>query len=515
MPHDNPLLIGLDVGTTNIKAIVFNTTGEVIAGASVKTPTHHPRPGWAFYRPNELWAQTLDALRQAVAETPAPDRIVSIAIASIGETGFPLDSHGEAIYDGLAWFDIRTEPQAQQIAELVNADIVFSSTGLPTTAIFSLCKMLWLKQNEPEVYGRTVCWLNTADYIAYRLSGVPATDYSLASRMLALNLNDLVWDDELIRTAGLDPDHFAPLVAAGTRLGKINGELARAIGLPESVAIAAGGHDHICGAMALGINQPGTLLDSIGTAESLFMPLARPVTDPQAGRQGYEMGAHVSGGYYAMPSFRTSGVCIEWFREACTENASFAVLDAEALQAGPGAAGVRFLPHLRLPHSPQNDPQSRGAFVGLSTDVGRGALYRAILEGLAFEMRATLDPLLDYAGVERLTTIAATGGVTRNRLLMEIKATLMGQTIEVAELADGTALGAALLGGIGAGVFRDVADAAAHVDAQSTTVEPVAEWADLYAGIYRDVFRPLCDALLPINHANYPYKYDSTEVVGV
>ena len=168
---------------------------------------------------------------------------------------------------------------------------------------------------------------------------MPATDYSLATRMLAIDINDRVWDHELIRTAGLDPGHFATLLAAGTRLGKIDGEIARRSAC-RIISVAVGGHDHICGAMALGVNQPGTLLDSIGTAESSLCRSRAAVTDPQAGRKGYEMGAHVSGGYYAMPSFRTAGVCIEWFRETCSENADYAVLDAEACR--PARARLAF-----------------------------------------------------------------------------------------------------------------------------------------------------------------------------
>jgi xylulokinase len=223
------------------------------------------------------------------------------------------------------------------------------------------------------------------------------------------------------------------------------------------------------------------------------------------------MGAHVSGGYYAFPSFRTAGACIEWFRAACAADADFATLTAEAEAAGPGAEGVRFLPHLRLAHSPHNDPKSRGAFVGISSDVGRGALYRAVLEGLAFEMRSTLDPLLAYAGIERLASISVIGGGTRNRLLMQIKATLMGQPLYVAELADATTLGAALLGGIGAGIFRNATDAVSRLHFESFPVEPAPAWSDLYDQLYHAVYLPLYGALQPINHANYPFKYGQTD----
>ena len=503
----SPLLLGLDVGTTNIKAVAFDLRGRIVAQASVKTPTHYPQPGRAYYKPAELWAGVVEATRGAVTQLNDPQRIVSMAVASIGETGFPLDAHGECTYDALAWFDDRSEPQARRIEALIGRDRLFATTGLGPGSIFGLPKLLWFQENEPDAFARTVTWLNTADYVAYRLCGVPATDYSLASRTQALNLNALRWDETLIREVGLSPELFAPLTPSGTALGSMSPDVAAAMGLPNHVTVAVGGHDHICGAMALGVTEPGTLLDSIGTAEGVLLPLERPITDPVMGHQGYEFGAHVSGGYYGWPAIRTAGACIDWFRSVCADDADYATLAAEAEAAPPGASGVRFQPHLRLPHSPSNDAKSRGAFIGLSTDVTRGAMFRAVLEGLAFETRAALEPLLAHAGIDELSRIYAIGGGTRSRLLMAIKATVLNHTIHIAGVEEATALGAALLGGIGAGVFDHVADAISGLQRKLTPVEPLAGEVQLYDAIYREVYREMYPALRALDHANYGFKY--------
>ncbi len=503
----DPLLVGLDIGTTNIKAVIFDVYGQVVASASAKTPAHYPRPGWAYFKPDEVWGKTGMAWRQGVRMVDDPQRIVSVAVASIGETGFPLDAQGDCTYDAIAWFDTRTEPQAEEITAIIGRDRLYEITGLPPGPMPSLCKLLWLKQNEPNVYARTVSWLNTADFIAYQLCGVAATDYSLATRMLAIDINARQWSNKLIEAVGLNPAVFPPLADSGTKLGPVLPEMAADLGLPAHTIVAVGGHDHLCGALAIGVAEPGDMLISIGTAAGIVIPLDRPLTAPAAGRKGFEMGAHVSGGYYGMPAYRTAGVCAEWFRDTLARDADYDTLVAEAQAAPPGASGVRFLPHMRLPHSPNNDPMSRGAFLGLSTDVSRGAMFRAILEGLVFETRNVVEPFLVDAGIDKLNSIKAIGGGTRNRLLVELLATVLKQRIDIIEVAEATALGAALLGGIGAGIFDDPREVHKQLSYSQTSVEPLAEQVDLYDAIFRNVYQEIYGALRDVNHANYGYKY--------
>jgi xylulokinase len=386
----------------------------------------------------------------------------------------------------------------------IGKDRLFNVTGLSLQPIFGLCKLLWLKENEPDAFQRTTKWLNIADYIAYRLSGVPATDYSLASRTLAFDLHQLRWNEALLREVDIPPDLFAPLRPSGTRLGPVRPEAAAATGLSTSTWVAAGGHDHVCGALALDVTEPGSMLNSLGTAEAIFLPLDRPLDDAEVGRQGYTQGAHVAGQYYIFGGLYTSGASVEWFREVVGIGPDdHATLIAEAEDVPPGSLGVCFLPYLRHHATPPyDDPRARGAFIGLSTDVKRGAAFRAVLEGLAFESRNSLESLLDHTGVE-LRNIYAIGGSTRNKLLMRIKASVLNHAVIMPGVEDAGALGAAVLGGIGSGVYSDVPTGLSQLRHTQTTVEPVADHVELYDVYFRDLYQRIYPSLRSLHHTVY------------
>lgn len=495
-----PLLIGADIGTTNIKVIAFSPDGRIVARASTPTPTYYPRPGWAYHDPEELWRSFATALRKVTNQLDDANRVASIAIASLAEAAVPLDAHGRPTSDIIAWFDNRTQFQAEWLDHTIGKDRLFGLTGLSLQPIFGLCKLLWLKQNEPEAFGRTSTWLNTADYIAFRLSGVCATDYSLASRTLALDLSRLRWAHELLEEVDVPPALFAPLRPSGSPLGPVKPEVAAETGLPRSTRVAVGGHDHVCGALAVGVIESGMMLDSLGTTEALFLPLERPLTDPEVGRQGYTQGAHVAGGYYVLGGQYTVGASIEWFKDALGSKTSYEALIAEAEGVPAGSLGVVFLPHLRLASPPHDDPRSRGAFVGLNTDTKRGALFRAVLEGLAFESRGSLEPLLGHSNVVEPKSIYAIGGVTQNRLLMNIKATVLGQTVTVFDAGEATSLGAAILGGVGAGIYADVPSALKELHHTTTAIDPVPDQVALYDALFSQVYQQVYPALRTLHH---------------
>ncbi|HET7095321.1 MAG TPA: FGGY family carbohydrate kinase [Thermomicrobiales bacterium] len=500
------LLVGLDVGTTGVKAVVYEPDGRALAIATTPTPTTYPQPGRAFYTAEGLWESVVTVLRQALAQIDEPARIAGVAVASMGEAGVPLDRHGEPTAEIIAWFDNRTRPQAEWLDRVIGRDRLFASSGLSLQPIFSLNKMLWLKDNEPAAWGRTTRWLHVADYIAFRLSGVAATDRSLASRTLAFDLHRLEWDDAIVREAGIDPVILAPIVSGGAPLGHVTRAASEATGLPASAIVAAGGHDHVCGALAAGAIAPGVMLNSLGTAEAVFLPLDKPLSNPAVGRQGFTQGAHAVGGRtYVFAGQYTSGASVTWIRDAVGPVAgpppSYDELMADAAATPPGSLGVVFLPHLRLANPPHDDPRSRGAFVGLSTDVRRGALTRAVLEGIALESRNSLEDLLTYPGVVPPREILAIGGGSRNDLLMRIKASVMNRTHLVLGAEEATALGAAILGGLGAGVFPNVEAALAGLRYARTPVAPNPADAAFYDALFTRVYRRLYPAIAPISHA--------------
>jgi xylulokinase len=495
-----PLLLGLDVGSTNIKAALFDRTGRSRAIAVRSTVTHVPRPGWAYYEPAEIWELTAGAIREVLVGLP-PDQvraIVGVAAASMGESGVPLDAHGEPTSSAIAWFDTRTRVQTDRLEAGIGHDALFAVSGLALKPIWSLCKLLWLRDHEPDAYRRTGRWLHVADYVAYRLCGAVATDHSLASRTLAYDIRARRWSESLLTQVEVPLELWAPLVESGTALGRVTPQAAAETGLPTSAIVAAGGHDHLVGALAAGVVQPGRLLNSLGTAEAQILPLTRPIMDPRLGEDGYTQGAHVVPGLaYVLGGQHTAGAALDWARDIL--GADHATLQGEANAAPPGSGGVAFLPDLRLASPPAADHRARGAWVGLTTDARRGALYRAVLEGLAFGSRTCLAGLLDHAGVPMPDEVTAIGGGTRNELLMRIKAATLNRPFVVAGVAEATALGAAVLGGIGAGVYRDAADAIGTLRIARTRVEPAVDVVARYDELYEAVYRHLAPTLQPIH----------------
>jgi xylulokinase len=499
------LLLGLDVGTTSVKAVVYQTDGNAVVAASRPTPTHVPRPGWAYYRPDELWETVVAVVRDALADVPNPEEIASVAVASVAESGVLLDAAGAPTTDSIAWFDTRTRPQATWLAERIGKDELFARSGLSLQPIFSLNKLLWHREHEPDAWARSVRWLMLADFIAYRLCGEAATDLSLASRTLMLDLYQKRWDEQTLAQAGIDPGLLAPLVSAGTSLGHVTARAAALTGLPKTAVVAAGGHDHVCGALGAGVTRPGQLLNSLGTAEAVFLPIEQPLVDLQAGRQGYAQGAHVvGGGYYVFASTYTSGASIEWLRDLLggTDGPiAYEDLITAAERIPAGSLGVLFLPHLRLASPPYDDPRSRGALIGLTMDTDRDAVTRAIFEGLALESRNLLEPLLTYPQVTPPRSVVAIGGGTRNRLLMSIKASVSNLIYHVVEADEATALGAALLGGLGAGVYEDVDDAVGAMRYGHYAIAPEPNDVPVYETIYNEVYRRFYPSVAPLNQA--------------
>jgi xylulokinase len=497
---DTRLLVGIDVGTTNIKALVYDADGRSVAQASVPTTTHYPQPLWAYYEPEELWNSVCKVLQETVRAVDDPRRIAAIAVASMAEAGVPLDSAGDQTYDAIAWFDRRTIPQMEWLKKTIGEAALFEVTGLSLQPIFTLCKLLWIRENHPVVWERTTRWLMIADYIAFRLSNQQATDYSLASRALAFDLADREWATGLLESLGIHPGVMAPAVQSGTAVGAVTGEAARRTGLPEGTIVGAGGHDHVCGAFAAGVVQRGQMLDSMGTAEALFFPRDEPITDPAIGQMGYTQGAHVvSGKYYVNGGIYSSGASTEWLRDILG-HIDYAELIAGAASVPAGSLGVTFVPHLRLSNTPHPDSNARAAFLGLTSDVTRAVLMRAVYEGLGYEARATIEPVLSFSSLDAMPEISVIGGGSRNDLLLKIKSSILNAPLQIVDHGEATSLGAAMLGGLAAGVYRNTDHALESVRSHPRFIHPDEDQASLYDRYFREIYAGIYDTLKPLNH---------------
>jgi xylulokinase len=500
---DDRLIAGVDAGTTRIRALVFTPDGRVVAEGSRATPVARPRPGWAEHDAEALWQATCGALSDATSRTERPDRIRGIAVASVGEAFVTLDREGRPTCPVIAWYDERPSVQLARLAAEIGKERLYALTGLSADPTFSLCKLLWLKDNQPEALARTCLWLNVAHYLAWRLCRVPSADLSLASRSLALDLHARRWAEDLIRDLGLSPAMFAEIQPCGQRLGAVSGEAAAATALSTECVVGIAGHDHLMGALATGSLAPGVLLDSMGSAEGLTLALEASSMEPEIGCRGYSQGVvEVAQPIpYIFGGFPASGASVEWFRALFGRQAPHAQLIAEAEAVPPGCHGLTFVPDLRGRLSPTPDPLARGAWFGIGADATRGALYRALLEGLACEARQSVDALTELPGLPRIEAVRAIGGSSRNRLLLAIKAAVYGRAIAAAAMPEATALGAALLGGLAAGVFTDLPSAVAGLAQHYSATLPRADWVEPYDAHYRRIYRPAYARLRPLHHA--------------
>jgi xylulokinase len=325
---------------------------------------------------------------------------------------------------------------------------------------------------------------------------------------MAFNLGQLAWAADLLDDVGIDPTLFAPARPSGVGIGRVTAQAAAETGLPVGAVVGTGGHDHVCGALAAGVVHHGQMLDSMGTAEALFFPRDVPLQDLSVGKQGYSQGAHVvPERYYLFGGLYTSGASTEWWREIA-RHGSYEELVAEAAAAPAGANGVTFLPHLRLGHPPTPDARARGAFVGLSTDTTRGDMTRAVFEGLAFDARSSIEPVLLFSGLGSMPEITVIGGSSRNDVLLGIKSSVLGTPLRVLALEEATALGAAMLGGIAAGTYQNASDALSTIDQAQRTIHPQPSETANYERHFHEVYRRLFPAVQPINHAIHELAVD-------
>ena len=499
-----PLLCGIDAGTSQVRALVFALDGTVVASAAEPTPIRALGPDRAELDAEGLWQAIVAVLRRVTAALAAPQAIRSVAVASVGEAGVLLGGEGQALAPIIAWYDSRTKAELEWLLGAIGFERLHRLTGLCADPTFSLPKLLWYQRQQPEVFQAARHWLNVGDYLAWRLSGELATDCSLASRTLLFDLERQVWAGPLLEATGIRTGLLPPILASGTTLGHLRPDVAAATGLPADCVVGVGGHDHVCGLLAAGADRPGNIHDSVGTAEALSLVLERPLTDPALGWDGFNQGVINVGRplHYLFGGLPTAAAAVEWFR-SLYGGVDHTTLIAEAAMVPAGAEGVLFLPHLRLGSPPFPDPVGRGAFIGLSATTGRGTLFRAVLEGLALDAANILKIMLRHLGGTTPERILAIGGSTRNELLMRLKATAYATPIDVLDLPDTTCLGAALLGGLAAGMFVDLAEARANLRIGVRTIAPEqhaddAQWRQrqiLYATAYA-ALRPLHARLL-------------------
>ena len=469
-------LVGIDVGTTGVKALAISPDGEVLARAEVGYPLSTPQPGWSEQDPED-WARAAeDALAQLGVEP-----------AGIGLSGqmhglVCLDAHDRVLRPAILWNDQRTGEQCAEIEARVGRERLVALTGNRALPGFTAPKLLWLREHEPETYARIAHVLLPKDYVRLRLTGERATDVADASGTLLLDVAGRRWSSEMLDALELDPAWLPRLLESPAPSGTT------AAGVP----VAAGAGDQAAGALGVGVDRPGPLSVVLGTSGVVFAALPGYAHDPQG--RAHVFCHAVPDGWHAMGVMLSAAGSLAWLQGLL--DAPYETLLAEAAAVTAGSEGALFAPYLAGERTPHADPNARAALVGLTLRHGRGHAVRSVLEGVAYGLRDSLELLRELGMTADRGRIS--GGGARSDLWTRIVASALELPLERTAVEEGAAFGAALLGGVAAGVFVDVheaVDACIHV---RETVEPVPAWAAAYRDGY-ERFRGLYPALAPFS----------------
>lgn len=481
------VLLGLDIGTTGARAIAIDEAGNVVAEASATYPLHTPRPGWTEQEPDDWWRGAREALGRVAAQVRA--EIVGLGLTGQMHGSVFLDAADRSIRPALLWNDQRTEAQCQEITARVGAERLIAIAGNPALTGFQAPKILWLRAAEPERYARVARVLLPKDYVRLLLTGEYATDASDASGTLLLDIARRDWSADILGALEI-PARWLPTVREGPeRTGALRREVAEELGLPAGLPVAGGGGDNAAAAVGTGIVREGLLSSSIGTSGVLFAHTERFAPDPSGRLHAF---CHaVPGKYHLMGVTLSAGGSLGWWRATLGGETGYDELSAGAEGAPPGAEGLLFLPYLTGERTPHLDPAARGAFFGLTARHTGAHLTRAVMEGVVFSLRDALE-IMRGLGVA-VNEVRATGGGSRGALWRQLQADIFDAAIRRTVAEEGPAYGAALLGGVAAGVYRDVEETCARIQLRDETTAPDPERAHVYQEYY-EVYRSLYPA---------------------
>jgi xylulokinase len=467
--------IGLDVGTTAVKAIAVSETGEVLASCEEEYPLSTPKPGWAEQDPEDWWRATQRAL----------ERLDAGEVAGIGLSGqmhglVALDAADEVIRPAILWNDGRTGAECEEIEERVGLERLVELTGNRALTGFTAPKLLWLRTHEPEHYERIAHVLLPKDYVRFKLTGERAQDAADASGTLLFDVAGRRWSDEVVAALELDRDWLPTVLESPELAGHTS----------DGIPVAAGAGDQAAGALGVGVVRPGPASVALGTSGVVFTGLDEYAHD-RLGRVHAFCHA-VPGVWQAMGVMLSAAGSLRWLRDATGADVGFGELVEEAAAWDPGVEGLTFLPYLAGERTPHADPDARGAFAGLSLRHDRGALVRAVLEGVAFGLRDSLDLITELG--DRPERGRVSGGGARSELWLQVIASVLELPLERVAVEEGAAYGAALLGGIAGGLWSDAEEAVAACVRPRGEIEPVEAWIEPYRE-GRERFRGLYPAL--------------------
>lgn len=478
-------LLGIDIGTSACKAALFDRKGQVLAAANGEYPVYYPEEGWAEQNPEEWWSAVCEAVRQVIRKAGIqPEEIAGVGIDGQSWSAIAIDKGGKVLTNTPIWMDTRAQSICDRLNEEIGEDEIFRIAGNSLQPSYTTAKILWYKENLPEVYSKIYKILQSNSYIAFKLTGQISQDLSQGYGLHCFDMRTGQWDEEMCRKMGIPRDFLPEIVPSDRIIGTVTKKAAEESGLAEGTPVAAGGLDAACGTLGAGVIHSGETQEQGGQAGGMSICIEKYQADPRL-----ILGFHVIPGKWLLQGGTTGGGGVmRWFEREFADYerlmreqtgiSSFDQLNEIAEKVKPGCDGLVFLPYMAGERSPIWNPYAKGVFYGLDFSKTKGHMVRACMEGVAFSLRHNLETA-EEAGA-KAEILRAMGGSANSLLWTQIKSDVTGKTMAVPASDTATTLGAALLAGVGTGFYKDYEEAVAETVKVTRKHQPDPEKKAVY-----------------------------------
>lgn len=495
-------LLGIDIGTSACKVAAFDRNGRVIATGNGDYPVYYPHPGWAEQNPEEWWTAVCGAVKTVLQKgCITPEEIAGIGIDGQSWSAIAMDKAGNVLTNTPIWMDTRAQDICDELNQKIGADEIFRLSGNSLQPSYTTAKILWYQRNLPEIYEKIYKILQSNSFIAYKLTGVMSQELSQGYGLHCFNMHEGTWDKEMCEKLGFSVEMLPDIYPCHKIVGNVTAEAAQQSGLAEGTPVAAGGLDAACGTLGAGVIHPGETQEQGGQAGGMSI-----CTDTYQADERLILGYHVVPGQWLLQGGTTGGGGVmrwmerefgDYEREAgkCQGKSSLDLFNEEAQKVAPGSDGVVFLPYMSGERSPIWDPDAKGVFYGLDFSKTKGHMIRAAMEGVAYSLRHNLE-VAQEAGA-RVSELRAMGGSANSLLWTQIKSDITGKPMVIPSSDTATTLGAAILAGVGVGMYESFDEAVALTVAEKRRHEPNQENAAIYDRNY-ETYRELYENLKQI-----------------
>ena len=471
------LYIGVDLGTSAVKLLLMDETGRIHNIVSKEYPISFPHPGWSEQNPEDWFTQSMEGIKELIKDCDKT-QVAGISFGGQMHGLVALDAENQVIRPAILWNDGRTTKETDYLNEVIGKESLSKYTANIAFAGFTAPKILWMKENEPENFARIDKIMLPKDYLAYMLSGVHCTDYSDASGMLLLDVEHKCWSQEMIDICGIREEQLPKLFESYEAVGALKPEIAAELGLPEAVKVIAGAGDNAAAAVGTGTVGEGRCNISLGTSGTIFISSKKFGVDDHNALHSFD---HADGSFHLMGCMLSAASCNKWWMDEILKTTEYGEEQKNITKLGENH--VFYLPYLMGERSPHNDPKARATFTGMTMDTTREDMTLAVLEGVAFGLRDSLEVARSLGIKIERTKIC--GGGAKSPLWKKIIANVMNLKVDVIESEEGPGYGGAILAAVGCGEFASVEEAAAKLVKTRDTVEPEPELAAKYEERYQ------------------------------